>query len=182
LASPLKNPGFHGVFRISAKFLWPSVAPMQLGAWRRAALAFRVALSKLSRFSSRTSRQNTGVLHNPVWHRSTMVEAVGFELSVRSAAAWGWCVSPLQLIDRLKGAGYHCTAGQVRVGRIGINRVRMSAGRFEGLLDASTCPKTTAFYPCPLNMSNAWKYRPPRGLYVYIAHWFPRGFVPPFQG
>jgi len=101
LASPLKNPGFHRVFRISAKFLRPSVAPMQLGAWRRAALAFRVALSKSSRFSSRTSRQNTGVLHGSVWYRSTPVGAVGFELSVRSAAAWGWCVSPHPLIDPL---------------------------------------------------------------------------------
>ena len=44
---------------------------MQLGAWRRAALAFRVALPKSSRFSSRTSRQNTEVLHGSVWYRST---------------------------------------------------------------------------------------------------------------
>jgi hypothetical protein len=25
----------------------------------------------------------------------------------------------------------------------------------------STCPKAAAFYPCPLNMSIAWTYRPP---------------------
>jgi hypothetical protein len=35
-------------------------------------VVFRVALG----------RQNTGVLHGPVWYRSTPVEAVGFELSV----------------------------------------------------------------------------------------------------
>ena len=49
------------VFRISGRFLWSSVAPMQLGAWRRAALVFRVAHRKSSRFSSRASRQITGV-------------------------------------------------------------------------------------------------------------------------
>ena len=43
-------------------------------------VAFRVALPKSSRFSSRASRQNTGVLHVPLWPRSTMVEGVGFEL------------------------------------------------------------------------------------------------------
>jgi hypothetical protein len=75
LSSPLKNPGFPKVLRISCQLLWPSVAPMQLGAWRRAALAIRVALSKSSRFSSRTSRQNTGVLHGSVWYRSTPVGA-----------------------------------------------------------------------------------------------------------
>jgi hypothetical protein len=53
---------------------------MQLGAWRRAALAFRVAHRNSSRFSSRASRQNTGVLNVSVWYRSTVVEAVGFEL------------------------------------------------------------------------------------------------------
>jgi hypothetical protein len=53
---------------------------MQLGAWRRAALAFRVALLKSSRFSRRASRQNTRVLHVSVWYRSTPAEAVGFEL------------------------------------------------------------------------------------------------------
>jgi hypothetical protein len=40
LSSPLKNPGFPKVFRVSGQFLWPSVAPMQLGAWRIAALHF----------------------------------------------------------------------------------------------------------------------------------------------
>jgi hypothetical protein len=66
LSSPLRNPGFPRVFRISGQLLWSSVAPMQLGAWRRAALAFRVALPKSSRFSSRASRQNIWVLHVPV--------------------------------------------------------------------------------------------------------------------
>jgi hypothetical protein len=36
----LQNPDFPRVFRIPGQFLWPSVAPMQLGAWRRAALYF----------------------------------------------------------------------------------------------------------------------------------------------
>jgi hypothetical protein len=40
LSSPLKNPGFPRVFRISGQLLWSSVAPMQLGAWRIAALYF----------------------------------------------------------------------------------------------------------------------------------------------
>ena len=34
LSSPLQNPGFPRVFRISGQLLWSSVAPMQLGAWR----------------------------------------------------------------------------------------------------------------------------------------------------
>jgi hypothetical protein len=46
-------------------------------------VVFRVTHRKSSRFSSRARRQNTGVLHLPVWHRSTAVEAVGFELSSR---------------------------------------------------------------------------------------------------
>ena len=46
-------------------------------------VVFRVAQRKSSRFSSRASRQNTGILHGLVWHRSTPVEAVGFELSSR---------------------------------------------------------------------------------------------------
>jgi hypothetical protein len=50
-------------------------------------VAFRVALPKSSRFSSRASRQNTEVLHGPVWPRSTPVEGVGFELSV--VISWG---------------------------------------------------------------------------------------------
>ena len=36
----LQNPGFPRVFCISGQLLWPSVAPVQLGAWRRAALYF----------------------------------------------------------------------------------------------------------------------------------------------
>jgi hypothetical protein len=55
---------------------------MQLGASRNAALHFALRTRKSSRFSSRASRQNTGVLRRPVWYRSTPVEAVGFELAV----------------------------------------------------------------------------------------------------
>ena len=46
-----------------------------------AALLFRVAPLKSSRFSSRASRQITEGLHGSVWYRSMSVEAVGFELS-----------------------------------------------------------------------------------------------------
>ena len=42
-------------------------------------VAFRVAHRKSSRFSSRASRQNAGVLHVPDWYRSTTAEAVGFD-------------------------------------------------------------------------------------------------------
>ena len=45
-------------------------------------VAFRVAHPKSSRFSSRASRQNTGVLHVPVPPQSMLIEGVGFELSV----------------------------------------------------------------------------------------------------
>jgi formate-dependent nitrite reductase membrane component NrfD len=36
----LQNPGCPRVFLISGQLLWSSVAPMQLGVWRRAALFF----------------------------------------------------------------------------------------------------------------------------------------------
>jgi hypothetical protein len=40
----LQNQRLPKVFRISGQlFCWPSGAPMQLGAWRRAAIAFRVS-------------------------------------------------------------------------------------------------------------------------------------------
>jgi hypothetical protein len=45
-------------------------------------VAFRVALPKSSRFSSRVIRQNTGVLNVPVPPQSMLIEGVGFELSV----------------------------------------------------------------------------------------------------
>jgi hypothetical protein len=45
-------------------------------------VAFRVALPKSSRFSSRVSRQNTRDLKDRLWPRSTPAEAVGFELFV----------------------------------------------------------------------------------------------------
>jgi len=44
-------------------------------------VVFRVAQRNSSRFSSRASRQITGVLNVPVWYRPMSVEAVGFELS-----------------------------------------------------------------------------------------------------
>jgi|LakMenEpi10Aug09_1017262.scaffolds.fasta_scaffold05833_3 hypothetical protein len=66
LSSPLKNPVFPRVFRISGQLLWPSVAPMLARCMASCGVAFRVALPKSSRFSSRASRQNTGFLNVPV--------------------------------------------------------------------------------------------------------------------
>ncbi len=76
----LQNPGFPRVFRISGQLLWSSVAPMQLGAWRIAALYFASRNEIRVVFRVALGRQNTGVLHGPVWYGSTPVEAVGFEL------------------------------------------------------------------------------------------------------
>jgi hypothetical protein len=56
--------------------------PCWLGAWPIAALAFRVALPKSSRYSSRASRQITGVLHVPVWPDLPAIDTV--ESTLRS--------------------------------------------------------------------------------------------------
>ena len=58
--SPLKNPGFPRVFRISGQFLWPSVAPMQLGAWRLRRCISRRAPQIESFFESRESLKHWG--------------------------------------------------------------------------------------------------------------------------
>jgi hypothetical protein len=60
LSSPLKNPGFPRVFRISGQFLWPSVAPMQLGAWRLRRCISRRAPQIESFFASRESSKHWG--------------------------------------------------------------------------------------------------------------------------
>jgi hypothetical protein len=60
LSSPLKNPGFPRVFRISGQFLWPSVAPMQLGAWRLRRCISRRAPQIESFFESRESLKHWG--------------------------------------------------------------------------------------------------------------------------
>ncbi len=60
LSSPLKNPGFPRVFRISGQFLWPSVAPMQLGAWRLRRCISRRAAQIESFFESRESPKHWG--------------------------------------------------------------------------------------------------------------------------
>ena len=53
-----KTKGFPRVFRISGKFLWPSVAPMQLGAWRlRRRISLRAAQIE-SFFESRESSKH----------------------------------------------------------------------------------------------------------------------------
>jgi hypothetical protein len=58
LSSPLKNPGFPGVFCISGQLLWPSVAPMQLGAWRLRRCISRRAAQIESFFESRESSKH----------------------------------------------------------------------------------------------------------------------------
>jgi hypothetical protein len=60
LSSPLKNPGFPRVFCISGQFLWPSVAPMQLGAWRLRRCISRRAAQIESFFESRDSPKHLG--------------------------------------------------------------------------------------------------------------------------
>jgi hypothetical protein len=55
LSSPLKNPGFPRVFRISGQLLWPTVAPMQLGAWGLRRCISRRATQIESFFESRES-------------------------------------------------------------------------------------------------------------------------------
>jgi len=60
LSSPLKNPGFPRVFRIFGQFLWPSVAPMQLGAWRLRRCISRRAAQIESFFESRESSKHWG--------------------------------------------------------------------------------------------------------------------------
>ena len=59
----LQNPGPSRVFRISGQLLWSSVEPMQLGAWRRVALVFRVAHPNSNRFSSRAGSPKHCGLH-----------------------------------------------------------------------------------------------------------------------
>ena len=58
LSSPLQNPGFPRVFRISGQFLWSSVAPMQLGAWRLRRCISRRAPQIESFFASRESAKH----------------------------------------------------------------------------------------------------------------------------
>jgi hypothetical protein len=60
LSSPLKNPGFPRVFRILGQFLWPAVAPMQLGAWRLRRCISRRAAQIESFFESRESPKHWG--------------------------------------------------------------------------------------------------------------------------
>jgi hypothetical protein len=55
-----KTKGFPRVFSISAKFLWPSVAPMQLGAWRLRRCISRRAAKIESFFESRESTKHWG--------------------------------------------------------------------------------------------------------------------------
>jgi hypothetical protein len=73
---------FPGFFAFLANCFGVLVRPCWLGAWRRAALDFASRTENRVVFRVALGRQNTGVLHGPVWYRSTPVEAVGFELSV----------------------------------------------------------------------------------------------------
>jgi hypothetical protein len=63
------------------QLLWPSERPCN-SVHGACGVAFRVALPKSSRFSSRASRQNTRVLYVPVPPQSMLIEGVGFELFV----------------------------------------------------------------------------------------------------
>ena len=62
LSSPLQNPGFPRVFRISGQLLWSSVAPMQLGAWRLRRCISRRAPKIESFFELRESLKYWGVV------------------------------------------------------------------------------------------------------------------------
>jgi hypothetical protein len=68
-----KTKGFPRVFRISAKFLWPSVAPMQLGAWRLRRCISRRAAQIESFFESRESSKHWGF----AWPRLAPLHARG---------------------------------------------------------------------------------------------------------
>jgi len=73
LSSPLKNPGFPRVFRISGQLLWPTVAPMQLGAWRLRRCISRRAAQIESFFESRESSKHWGF----AWPRLAPLHARG---------------------------------------------------------------------------------------------------------
>jgi hypothetical protein len=60
--------------------------------------------AQIESFFEYASRQNIGVWHVPVCPRSTPIEGVGFELSVRSPEARGRYLSVDPLIDRLAHA------------------------------------------------------------------------------
>ena len=75
---------FHSLGCFGFSHIWP--VPLEFcsahagsvhGGTRR---CISVAHPNSSRFSSRASRQITGDLNVSVWYRSTVVEAVGFEL------------------------------------------------------------------------------------------------------
>ena len=82
LSSPLKNPGFPRVFRISCQLLWPSVAPMLARCMAPAACCISRRAPKIESFFESRESSKHWVLHSSVWCRSTPVDAVGFELFV----------------------------------------------------------------------------------------------------
>jgi hypothetical protein len=87
LSSPLKNPGFHKVFRVFGKFLRSSVAPMLARCMAPAALNFASRCPKRVDFRVALGRQKTGVLDVPPLARSTPVEGTGRQLNFLSL---GW--------------------------------------------------------------------------------------------
>jgi hypothetical protein len=89
LSSPLQNPGFPRVFRISGQFLWSSVAPMLARCMASCGACISRRAPKFESFyESRWVAKTLRVLNVTVWHRSTPVEAVGFELSERCSEKW----------------------------------------------------------------------------------------------
>ena len=82
LSSPLKNQRFPQGF----SHFWPialAFCSAHAGSVHGAcSVVFRVAHRNSSRFSSRASRQITGVLNVPAWYLPMSVEVVGFELGV----------------------------------------------------------------------------------------------------
>jgi hypothetical protein len=73
LSSPLQNPGFPRVFGISGEFLWPSVAPMQLGAWSLRRCISRRATKIESFFESRESPNHSGFAYSD----SALIHTIG---------------------------------------------------------------------------------------------------------
>jgi hypothetical protein len=73
LSPSLKNLAFPRVFRILGHLLWLSGAPRRTRCMASCGVAFPLARPKSSHVSNRASRQNTGVLHVPLWPRSAPI-------------------------------------------------------------------------------------------------------------
>jgi hypothetical protein len=72
------------------QLLWPSVAPMQLGAWRLRRCISRRAAQIESFFESRESLKHWGFAYLRVARESSSAEGVVFELFVGFLETRGW--------------------------------------------------------------------------------------------